>query len=169
MYCSLKPGFHIVVSVVSVVSVVRKKFIGQLQLYGNLPYKCSIQKKRQIQVVVRDKMNYICPMNFFRSTDTTDTTIWELGLIHVMLILQWGCTSKSMKCEYYYNSETKQLMKQDFTSWPLVGSHSWCWDVSVTFCHVLFVNRRCLPFREHPMGCIERNIILNDTIMLSFL
>ena len=40
-----KPGFHIVVSVVSVVSVVRKKFIGQIQLYGNLAYKCSIQKK----------------------------------------------------------------------------------------------------------------------------
>ena len=40
----LKPGFHIFVSVVSVVSVVRKKFIGQIQLYGNLPYKCSIQK-----------------------------------------------------------------------------------------------------------------------------
>ena len=37
-----KPGFHIVVSVVS---VVRKKFIGQIKLYGNLPYKCSIQKK----------------------------------------------------------------------------------------------------------------------------
>ena len=31
-----KPGFHIVVSVVS---VVRKQFIGQIQLYGNLPYK----------------------------------------------------------------------------------------------------------------------------------
>ena len=44
----LKPGFHIVVSVVS---VVRKKFIGQLKLYGNLPYKCSIQKKRQIKLV----------------------------------------------------------------------------------------------------------------------
>ena len=61
----LKPGFHIVVSVVSVVSVVRKKFIGQLQIYGNLPYKCSIQKKRQIQLFVRDRMNSICPMNFF--------------------------------------------------------------------------------------------------------
>ena len=60
----LKPGFHIVVSVVSVVSVVRKKFIGQLQLYGNLPYKCSIQKKRHIQLVVRDRMNSICPMNY---------------------------------------------------------------------------------------------------------
>ena len=74
----LKPGFHIVVSVVSVVSVVRKKFIGQIQLSGNLPYKCSIQKKRQIQLFVRDKMNSICPMNFFR---TTDTTIWKPGLI----------------------------------------------------------------------------------------
>ena len=81
--CKLKPGFHIVVSVVSVVSVVRKKFIGQLQLYGNLPYKCSIQKKRQIQHFVRDRMNSICPMNFFHTTDmtnTTDTTIWKPGL-----------------------------------------------------------------------------------------
>ena len=42
---NVKPGFHIVVSVVSVVSGVRKKFIGQIELYGNLPYKCSIQKK----------------------------------------------------------------------------------------------------------------------------
>ena len=67
----LKPGFHIVVS------VVRKKFIGQIQLYGNLPYKCSIQKERQIQLVVRDRMNSICPMNFFR---TTDTTMWKPGL-----------------------------------------------------------------------------------------
>ena len=74
---SLKPGFHIVVSVVSVVSVVRKKFIGQLQFYGNLPYKCSIQKKRQIQLFVRDRRNPICPLNFFRTTDTTDTTIWK--------------------------------------------------------------------------------------------
>ena len=74
---SFKPGFHIVVSVVS---VVRKKFIGQLQFYGNLPYKCSIQKKRQIQLFVRDRMNSICPMNFFRKTDTTDTTIWKPGL-----------------------------------------------------------------------------------------
>ena len=40
---NFKPGFHIVVSVVSVVSVVRKKFIGEIQLYGNLPYNCSIQ------------------------------------------------------------------------------------------------------------------------------
>ena len=26
-------------------------------------------------------MNSICPMNFFRTTDTTDTTIWKPGLI----------------------------------------------------------------------------------------
>ena len=25
-------------------------------------------------------MNSICPMNFFRTTDTTDTTIWKPGL-----------------------------------------------------------------------------------------
>jgi len=72
----LKPGFHVVVSVVS---FVRKKFIGQIQLYGNLPCKCSIQKKRQIQLVVRDRMNSICPMKFFRTRDTTDTTIWKPG------------------------------------------------------------------------------------------
>ena len=36
----VKPGFHIVESVVS---VARKKFIGQIQLYGNLLYNCSIQ------------------------------------------------------------------------------------------------------------------------------
>ena len=80
---SFKPGFHIVVSVVSVVSVVRKKFIGQIQLFGNLPYKCSIQKKRQIQLVLRDRVNSIHPMIFFRKTDTTDmtdTTIWKPGL-----------------------------------------------------------------------------------------
>ena len=47
----LKPGFHIVVSVVSVVSVVRKKFIGQIKLYGNLPYKCSIQKKYRYKLL----------------------------------------------------------------------------------------------------------------------
>ena len=81
----LKSGFHIVVSVVSVVSVVRKKFIGQIKLYGNLPYKCSIQKpKWQIQLFVRDRMNSIRPMNFFRTTDTTDTTdttIWKPGFM----------------------------------------------------------------------------------------
>ena len=38
--------------------------MAQMQLYGNLPYKCSIQKKRQIQLVVRDRMNSIC-MFFF--------------------------------------------------------------------------------------------------------
>ena len=45
----------------------------------NAQYK----KKRQIQLVVRDRMNSICPMNFFGTadtTDTTDTTIWKPGL-----------------------------------------------------------------------------------------
>ena len=40
-----------------------------------------LEKKRQIQLFVRDRMNFICPMNFFRTTDTTDTTIWKPGLI----------------------------------------------------------------------------------------
>ena len=41
----------------------------------------NTKKKRQIQLVVRDRMNSVCPMNFFRTTDTTDTTIWKPGLI----------------------------------------------------------------------------------------
>ena len=49
----------------------------ETRLYGNLPYKCSTQQKRQNELVVRDKMNSIRPMNFFR---TTDTTIWKPGL-----------------------------------------------------------------------------------------
>ena len=32
-----------------------------------------------MQLVVRDRMNSIGPMNFFRTTDTTDTTIWKPG------------------------------------------------------------------------------------------
>ena len=93
-YCSLKPGFHIVVSVVSVVYVVRKKFIGQIKLYGNLPYKCSIQKKLQIQLVVRDRINSMGPTNFFRTTDTTDTTdttIWKPGF-KLTCLLAWHFT-----------------------------------------------------------------------------
>ena len=104
---SLKPGFHIVVS------VVRKKFVRyiqllacfsislylsylsheQIQLYENLPYKCSIQKKRQIQLVVRDRMNsmeirlkarfpYLCICRICRVCRTkkihrTDITLWK--------------------------------------------------------------------------------------------
>ena len=82
----IKPGFHIFVSVMS---VVQKKFIGQKQLYRNLPYKCSIQQKREIQLVVRDRMNSICPMNFFRRTDTTDTMIWKPGLIFKIMSVIW--------------------------------------------------------------------------------
>ena len=36
----LKPGFHIVVSVVSVVSVVRKKFIGQIEFILSRTTSC---------------------------------------------------------------------------------------------------------------------------------
>ena len=43
----------------------------------NAQYK----KKLQIQLVVRDRMNSIRPMNLFRTTDTTDTTIWRPGLM----------------------------------------------------------------------------------------
>ena len=40
-----------------------------------------------VQLVVRERMNSIWPMNFFRTTDTTDTTIWKPGL-----------TSKTRNC-----------------------------------------------------------------------
>ena len=78
-----KPGFHVVVSLVSVVSVIRKKLTGQMQLYGNLPSNAQYKRNAgQIELVVRDRINSICPMNFFRTTDTTDTTdttIWKPG------------------------------------------------------------------------------------------
>ena len=102
---TVKPGFHIVVS------VVRKKFIGQIQLYGNLPYNCSIQQKREIQLVVRDRMNSICPMNFFRTTDTTDTTIWKPGLRPVELLL-----SEIFNIQTYFskNKIDKLVRKLDY-------------------------------------------------------
>ena len=40
----LKPGFHIVVPVVSVVSVLSKKFLRQIQLYGNLTHNRPIRQ-----------------------------------------------------------------------------------------------------------------------------
>ena len=97
---SIKPGFHIVVSVVS---VVRRKFIGQIQLYGNLPYKCSIQKKRQIQLFVRDRMNSIYPMNFFR---TTDTTIWKPGL-KLYLAYEFFSYDRHDRYDRYNDMETR--------------------------------------------------------------
>ena len=97
----LSISFYLVQQVVSVVLVLSICTGGSIKLYlsyelfsydrhdryndmetrlnGNLPYKCSIQQKRQIQLVVRDRMNSICPMNFFRTTDTTGTTIWKPG------------------------------------------------------------------------------------------
>jgi len=38
--CPLKPGFHIVVSVVSVVSVVRREFIGQIEFIPSRTSRC---------------------------------------------------------------------------------------------------------------------------------
>ena len=39
-YVNLKPSFHIVVSVVSVVSVARKKFIGQIEFILSRTKRC---------------------------------------------------------------------------------------------------------------------------------
>ena len=112
-------------------SVVQKKFIGQIQLYGNLPYKCSIQRKRQIQLVVRDRMNSICPMNFFRTTDTTDTTdttIWKPGF------KPNDCTMKSNKfnsfnlgspyyCEIYCLNQGNSIPFQARLESPWIPGH----------------------------------------------
>ena len=88
----LKPGFHIVVSVVS---VVRKKFIGQIQLYGNLPYKCSIQKKWQIQLVVRDE--FYRSYEFF-SYDKHDRYDMETRLKRASTVLRsWTLTLSQLK------------------------------------------------------------------------
>ena len=54
-----KPGFHTVVSVVSAISVLSKKFLRQIQLYGNLTHNCPVQQIRQIQRVVRDRTDSI--------------------------------------------------------------------------------------------------------------
>ena len=40
----------------------------------------NTKETTDIQPVVRDRMNSIGPMNFFRTTDTTDTTMWKPGL-----------------------------------------------------------------------------------------
>ena len=37
-------------------------------------------------------MNAMGPMNFFRTTDTTDTTIWKPGLILLFVILLFVIT-----------------------------------------------------------------------------
>ena len=124
-----KPGFHIVVSVVSVVSVVRNKFIGQMQLYGNLPYKCSIQKKRQIQLFVLDRMNSICPMNFFRTTDTTDTTdttIWKTGFRYSKFLKFVDIYSLRLgKFVYSYNNN---LLTSSFSNFLLRTNQVHCYN-----------------------------------------
>ena len=109
----VKPGFHIVVSVVSVMPVVRKKFIGQIYLYGNLLYKCSIQKKRQIQLAVRDRMNSICPLNFFRTMDTTDTTIWKPGLRLLQHVFLQSIFRRTIHDFYCLHSSPKVTLKSN--------------------------------------------------------
>ena len=79
-YCILKPGFHIVVSVVSVVSVVRKKFIGQIEFILSRTRSCICRFFCIEDLYGRFPESYICPKNFFHTTDTTDTTIWKPGL-----------------------------------------------------------------------------------------
>ena len=80
---TIKPGFHIVVFVVSVVSVVRKKFIGQIEFILSRTTSCIYRFFCIEHLYGRFPYSYIRPMNCFRTTDTTDTTdttIWKPGL-----------------------------------------------------------------------------------------
>ena len=82
---AFKPGFHIVVSVVSVVCRTKKKIHRTDNNNFMETSRTDAQYKRNdiYTLVVRDRMNSICPMSFFRTTDTTDTTdttIWKPGL-----------------------------------------------------------------------------------------
>ena len=71
-------------------------------------YKCSIQKKRQIQLVVRDRMNSMCPMNFFvRQTRQIQQygnqallrALWPKQALFVVLCSSHPYEAKSMKKE----------------------------------------------------------------------
>ena len=95
----LKPGFHIVVSVVSVVSFVRKKITRLIQLYGNLPYNRSITQKRLIQLVVRDRMN---------SNDLLQQIQHEVGVMRQ----RFACNSYD-KCNKNVSQNTPLL----FSKW----------------------------------------------------
>ena len=69
---SFKPGFHIVVSVVSVVSVLSKKFLRQIQPYGNLTHN---RPRRQIQRVVRDRNDSISYIRYNRKWTWHDSIL----------------------------------------------------------------------------------------------
>ena len=69
----LKPGFHIVASVVSVLS---KIFLQQLQPYGNLTHNRPI---RQIQRVVRDRNDSISYNRYNRKWATRQ----HFSLVHI--------------------------------------------------------------------------------------
>ena len=102
-----------------------------------------MQKKRQIQLLVRDRMNSICPMNFFRTTDTTDatdTTIWKPGFTHVKpvkvyvrthvkITRQWRSTFrpvnilKSKKICFYKNPRIQNPCHSLFSGGIICGPH----------------------------------------------
>ena len=56
-------------------------------------------------------MNSICPMNFFRTTDATDTTIWKPGLNGLSYSVTETLDSFSLK---FFESLQKALFKQFF-------------------------------------------------------
>ena len=96
--------------------ICRTKKIHRTDITLNLPYKCSIQKKRQIQLVVRDRMNSLCAMNFFRTTDTTDTTIWKPGLIPKYLLRPITTTAGSAMNQSEFLAITSTVLKARETS-----------------------------------------------------
>ena len=101
----IKPGFHIVVSIVS---VVRKKFIGRIQLYGNLPYNCSIQQKRPVQLVVRDE--FYLSYEFF-SYDRFNDMETRLKAVSEPVCLRLARQKRESISEY--NSSENALAEDD--------------------------------------------------------
>ena len=52
-------------------------------------------------------MNSICPMNFFRTTDATDTTIWKPGLKEVRVLVNALSVVKS----FYFCTKISRLIQ----------------------------------------------------------
>ena len=96
-----KPGFHIVVS------VVRRKFIGRIQLCGNLPHNCSIQQKRPIQLV-RDE--FYLSYEFF-SYDRYNDMETRLKAVSEPVCLRLARQKRESISEY--NSSENALAEDD--------------------------------------------------------
>ena len=133
-----KPDFHIVVSVASVVSVVRKNFIGQIEFILSRTTSCICRFCRIERLYGRFPQSCICRTNFFRTTDTTDTTIWKPGFRELK-----ASTTGTATTTPQINNLIGRVRK---VTWACCtcGTHLW-----TSPCHPLQNNNvklQCLPF-----------------------